>query len=470
MPEASLPLAVLVGRPNVGKSTLFNRLIKSNRAITHDRPGVTRDRMEGIVRRKGLPPFRIMDTGGITLDARARPVEGPAGIRGFEADILAQTDAALKEAAAAALVVDGRDGLLPLDEHLASHIRQMNLPCLCVVNKIDGIEREDELLAEFHSLGFPLLAVSAEHGHNIKALAEDLAALAWPEGGENWSGEPPEKPALRLAALGRPNAGKSSLINALSGEERLIVSDVAGTTRDSVDVRFERDGRVFEFVDTAGIRRRTKITDEVEKYSVNSALKTTTKADVTLLALDATEGISQQDKRLMDLLATRKIPFLILVNKCDLVPQNGLAELKKAITNALAFFSHVPVLMVSAKTGRGLDRILPMAEKIHKECGIRIGTGQLNRAIEEALNRHQPPLVKGRRAKFFYLTQAESEPPTFVFFVNDAELVSDSYARYLEKNLRRIFGIEHAPMRLHFRSSRQRKSPGPAAKTRDRQK
>lgn len=456
----TLPLVVLAGRPNVGKSTLFNRLIKSNRAITHDRPGVTRDRMEGTVRRKGLAPFRIMDTGGITLDAEEKPAEGPDGIRGFEADILAQTDAALAEARAVAFVVDAQDGLLPLDEHLASHIRRKGLPCLCVVNKVDGMEHEDEKMAEFHSLGFPLLAVSAEHGHHMNALAEDLATLAWPEGAPDWSGELPEKPALRLAMLGRPNAGKSSLINALAGEERLIVSDVAGTTRDSVDVRFDKDGKVYEFVDTAGIRRRAKITDEVEKFSVNSSLKTTTKADVTLLALDGAEGISQQDKRLMDLLVTRKTPFCILVNKSDLLPPDQLGRLKKDIMSALSFFSYVPVLMVSAKTGMNLGKILPLAEKIHKECQIRIGTGQLNRAADEVLGKHQPPLTHGRRAKFFYLTQAESEPPTFVFFVNDADLVSDSYSRYLEKSLRRIFGIEHAPMRLNFRSSHKKSVKG----------
>lgn len=457
MSEYTLPLVVLAGRPNVGKSTLFNRLIRSNRAITHDRPGVTRDRMEGIVRRKGIAPFRIMDTGGITLDAAAHPAEGPDGIRGFEADILAQTDAALAQASGVAFVVDGQDGLLPLDEHLAAHIRRKGLPAICVVNKVDGMEREEERLAEFHALGFPLLAVSAEHGHNISALTEDLATLAWPEGTDGWTGELPEKPALRLAMLGRPNAGKSSLINALAGEERLIVSDVAGTTRDSVDVRFERDGRVYEFVDTAGIRRRAKITDEIEKFSVNSSLKTTTKADVTLLVLDAAEGISQQDKRLMDLLATRKTPFCILVNKCDLVPSDRLGQLRKDVTEALAFFSHVPILLVSARNGTNLRKILPLAEKIQQECHKRIGTGQLNRAAEEVLARHQPPIVSGRRAKFFYLTQAEAEPPTFVFFVNDAKRVPPAYARYLEKSLRRVFGIEHAPMRLHFRSSHKKK-------------
>lgn len=454
--NGKLPVIVLAGRPNVGKSTLFNRLIKSNRAITHDMPGVTRDRMEGIVRRRGLPPFEVVDTGGITLDANAMPAEGPEGIRGFEADILAQTDAALASAAAVGFVVDGRDGLLPLDEHLAAHIRRKNLPVLCIVNKVDGIEKEDEHLAEFHALGFPLLAVSAEHGHNINALCEDLAALL-PEHGKNgWSAEIPEKPALRLAMLGRPNAGKSSLINAISGEERLIVSDVAGTTRDSVDVRFETDGKIYEFVDTAGVRRKTKITDEVEKFSVNSAIKSTTKAGVTLLALDAEAGVSQQDKRLIDLLATRKIPFMILANKCDLVPESQMAKLKKELHESLAFCTYAPVLMVSAKTGAGLKKILPLAEKIHKECAIRVPTGQLNRAMDEVLTRHQPPIVRRSRAKFFYLTQAESEPPTFVFFVSDAERVPESYARYLEKALRRIFAITYAPMRVHFRSSHKK--------------
>lgn len=458
MSENTLPLIVLAGRPNVGKSTLFNRLIRANRAITHDRPGVTRDRMEGIVRRNGQAPFRIMDTGGITLDAAAHPAEGPDGIRGFEADILAQADAALAEASGVAFVVDGQDGLLPLDEHLAAHIRRKNLPVICVVNKVDGVEKEDERLAEFHALGFPLLAVSAEHGHNIGALTEDLEQLAWPHGSDEWSGKLPDKPVLRLAMLGRPNAGKSSLINALAGEERLIVSDVSGTTRDSVDVRFERDGQVYEFVDTAGIRRKAKITDEIEKFSVNSSLKTTTKADVTLLVLDAAEGISQQDKRLMDLLATRKTPFMILVNKSDLVASNKLGQVRKSVRESLSFFSHVPILLVSAKTDANLGKILPLAEKIHQECQKRIGTGQLNRASEEVLGRHQPPMVRGRRAKFFYLTQAEAEPPTFVFFVNDADRVSDAYARYLEKSLRRILGIEYAPMRLHFRSSHKKRT------------
>lgn len=459
MPDASsaekLPVVVLLGRPNVGKSTLFNRLIKSNRAITHDMPGVTRDRMEGVVRRKGQPSFAVVDTGGITLDAHAGVAEGPEGIRGFEAHILAQADAALATAAAVALVVDGRAGLLPLDEHLAAHVRRKGLPTLCVVNKVDGAEHEDEQLAEFHALGFPLLAVSAEHGHHMRALAEDLGALVSPEGEE--LAAPPEAPALRLAMLGRPNAGKSSLVNALAGEERMIVSDVAGTTRDSVDVRFTRGGRDYVFVDTAGVRRRTRIEDSVEKYSVNAAIKSTTKADVTVLVLDVAEGVSQQDKRLIDMLDTRRTPFLICLNKCDLVPRGQLDAAKKRVDEILAFCRYVPVLPVSARTGQGLDAILPMAEDIKKECAMRVPTGQLNRAMEAALTRHQPPVVRRSRAKFFYMTQAESEPPTFVFFVNDADRVPESYVRYLERTLREMFGIKHAPMRIHLRSSHKKK-------------
>ncbi|MBD5608538.1 MAG: ribosome biogenesis GTPase Der [Desulfovibrio sp.] len=456
--KGKLPVIVLAGRPNVGKSTLFNRLIKSNRAITHDRPGVTRDRMEGVVRRPGVRPFIIVDTGGITLDANDAPAEGPDGIRGFENDILNQTDAALASAQAVAFVVDGRAGLLPLDEHLAEHIRRKNLPTLCVVNKVDGAEKEDLQLAEFHALGFPLLAVSAEHGHNINALFQDLVAmLPTPETDDvNWTEQLPEKPVLRLAMLGKPNAGKSSLINAIAGEERMIVSDVAGTTRDSVDVRFDIDGKIYEFVDTAGVRRRSKITDEVEKFSVNSALKTTSKADVTLLVIDGSDEPSQQDKRLTTLLATRKTPFMILVNKSDLLPQDKLARIKKEFAESFGGLLYAPILMVSAKTGANLKKILPLAEKIFKECKIRVGTGQLNRAMQEALNRHQPPIVNRSRAKFFYLTQAESEPPTFVFFVSDADRVPDSYARYLEKALRGIFGINYAPMRLNFRSSHKK--------------
>ena len=268
---ASLPRVILMGRPNVGKSTLFNRLIRSRRAITHDRPGVTRDRMEGTVRGRGKVPFILVDTGGVTMDGHESAVEGPRGLRGFEEDILRQAKEAVAEGAVICLVVDGRDGLTPFDEHLAAHLRRTGKPVLLVVNKVDGMEREDMMLAEFHALGFPLMAVSAEHGHNVRGLEEEIRALlsarAPEDGGleeeddaAGSAGRPdegtgdgaedagdgtelPDGGPLRLCLLGRPNAGKSSLVNAFVGRERMIVSDEAGTTRDSVDVPLERKGR-----------------------------------------------------------------------------------------------------------------------------------------------------------------------------------------------------------------------------------
>ncbi len=468
------PKVLLLGRPNVGKSTLFNRLIRANRAITHDRPGITRDRMEGVVRSRGNAPFILVDTGGITLDGRPVPAEGPEGIRGFESEILRQAESAMAEAALVCLVVDGREGRTPFDEHLAAHIRRAGKPVLVVVNKVDGVEREDEMAAEFHALGFSLLPISAEHGHNVRLLEDTIRSLLpeadssaedtlGPEASAPSAGESDQEMfqdlsgPLRIALLGKPNVGKSSLVNVLVGEERMIVSDVAGTTRDSVDVHARIKDQDVTFVDTAGVRRRAKITDPVERYSVNASIKSTTKAHVTLLLIDALEGVTQQDKRLIDMMDERKTPFFVLVNKIDLAPRRQLEELKKSFASMLEFCPHVPVLFISAEKRRGLEAIIPMAERIRKECGIRVPTGQLNRAMEAVLNAHQPPVVRRARPKFFYLTQAESYPPTFVFFVSDAERVTEPYARYLEKSLRRMFKIEHAPMRVRMRSSHNKK-------------
>ena len=452
---SDLPKIALIGRPNVGKSTLFNRLIRSNRAITHDRPGITRDRMEGTVRRPGERAFTVIDTGGVNMDTGHKAAPGPAASQGFEEHMLEQAGAAIRESSAVCLVVDGKDGLLPFDEHLAEFARKSGKPVLLVINKVDGEERADAMSLDFHALGFEMLPVSAAHGFNILALEEALRDLL-PEENDGAGEEDESDAPLRIAMLGRPNAGKSSLVNAMLGETRMIVSDIAGTTRDSVDVTVEKNGRRYTFVDTAGVRRRTKITDSVEKFSVNSSIKSTTKADVTLLVLDAAEGLSAQDKRLIALLDERRTPFMVLVNKVDLVPRGNLTAATRAFRDALQFFRHVPLLMVSAKSGKGLNDILPTAERIKKECGVRVPTSVLNRSMEEALARHQAPVVNRVRAKFYYLTQAETNPPTFVMFVNDANRVKESYARYLEKSLRAAFNIRHAPMRLHFRSSHKK--------------
>ena len=452
----------LIGRPNVGKSTLFNRLIRSNRAITHDRPGVTRDRMEGLVRRADRE-FMIIDTGGVTLDhSRSDTLnlgEAPDELRGFEEAVLMQAAAAMTDAAAIALVVDAREGLPPFDEHLAAYVRRSGKPILLVVNKVDGPELADSLSADFHVLGLDLVAVSAEHGFGLTALEEALCALLPAEDADPGASSPngaEEELGLRLAMLGRPNVGKSSLVNALTGEERMIVSNIPGTTRDSVDVTFEHGGRRYTFVDTAGVRRRTKITDSVERFSVNSAIKSSTKAQVTLLVFDVLESPTTQDKRLLALLDERKATFMVLLNKMDMVPKAEAAKALRDVREALAFCKHVPLIRVSAHSGEGLGQILPMADLIRKECTTRIPTAQLNRAFAEILDRNQPPIVRNARPKFFYLTQAESDPPTFVFFVSDAERIKPTYARYLEKSLRAMFNIKYAPVRVHFRSSHKK--------------
>ena len=453
--------AVLLGRPNVGKSTLYNRLIRSNRAITHDRPGVTRDRMEGVVRARGEDDFFLVDTGGVTLGGHGRVEPGPAGIAGYEAAILDQVMDAVRESDLLCLIVDGRDGLTPFDRHLADFLRRRNMPLILVVNKVDGPEKEDILSAEFQELGLDMIACSAAHGFNIRTLEQMIRERLYPAQTDEspaGEGDPAQLPEpLRLCLLGRPNVGKSSLVNALAGACRMIVSEIAGTTRDSVDVCVEINGVPCTFVDTAGVRRRSKITDPVERYSVNSSIKSTTKADVTLLLLDAGEGLTLQDKRLINLLHERKIPFMLLINKSDLVEPKKRKEIEGLYLETLAFCPHVPVLFISVKNKHNLEKIVPLAQSIRRECGLRVPTGQLNRVMAQVLQRHQPPIVRNGRSKFFYLTQAESRPPTFVFFVNDADKISDAYARYLDRSLRELFGIRHAPMRLHFRSSHSKK-------------
>lgn len=562
------PLVALIGRPNVGKSTLFNRLLRGRRALTHDRPGVTRDRMYGTVRRAGAN-FDMVDTGGILLDDSGAPQEGPQGLRGFEREVLQQAEEAMAEAHAIALVVDAREGLSPLDQRLAQRVRQSDKPVLLVVNKVDGSEQEDLLLSDFYALGLDMLPVSAEHGYRLDDMVEELEQRvnayleAHPDALTPDKEAGPDRP-LRLAMLGRPNAGKSSIVNKILGENRMIVSEIAGTTRDSVDVTVDiplspedlecdepdvpetlseedfpsemldaeagdiatlefgedaaalydtaadsddhndvghdddydddyddnrdetidaaknTDGaegddtaaegeetsdaacsprpevRRYTFVDTAGVRRRTRIDDPVERFSVQAALASSRRAEVTFFVIDATQGVTTQDKKLISYLDREKTAFIVLINKMDLVPRTARKQAEKNFRDALRLCPHVPVKFVSALTGRGLGGLLRLAERLYASCGVRVSTGLLNRVMAEALGRHQPPVVKRRRAKFYYLTQADTYPPTFVFFVNDPDRVLPSYARYLENQLRKLAGIQYAPIRVHFRQSGDR--------------
>lgn len=432
----------IIGRPNVGKSSLFNRLLRKRKAITHDRPGVTRDRLEGQAVLAGRPVI-LVDTGGLTL-------EDP---KGLELDVVEQARRAVAAANVVLLIVDGREGLTSEDQRVAALLRTSGKPVLVVVNKVDSGEKEALYTADFHALGMNLAPVSAEHGFGIRTMVDDVIAML-PE-----EDEPDERSetVLTLAMLGRPNAGKSSLINALVGDTRLIVSEEAGTTRDAVDVAFERHGKRYVFVDTAGVRRKTRIEDQLERISSLTSMGGGKRSDVTIMVVDGPGGLAMQDKRLIAFLDKEKTPFLIAVNKIDLCLGDELKKLKQEISEELRICPHVPVLFVSALAGKGLRDILPKALAIRDEGNVRIGTGALNRLLREAVERHQPPMVKGRRPKFYYLTQTNIAPPTFVFFVNDPERIKTSYARFLENQLRKLFAIKHAPVKLYFRASHKDK-------------
>jgi GTP-binding protein len=439
---ASLPLVAIVGRPNVGKSSLFNRILRQQKAITHDRSGVTRDSLFVDVTHLEKP-FTMVDTGGIVLDT---PQE-------MEEEILEQAREAIHASDFILFVVDGREGLTSMDEDVSVYLRQSGKDVLVVVNKIDGPEHEERLVAEFYALGFPLTGVSAAHGFGISVLQEMIVAQL-PEVVQE---EEDPLPRLAMAMLGRPNAGKSSLINALVGSNRLIVSPVAGTTRDSVDVSFVREGTRYIFVDTAGIRRRTRIEDDLEHYSVIRALQAARRAGVVVFVLDGSQELSAQDKRLISYLDREKVPFLVAVNKTDLIPKGALKEKQRDLKDALAFCGHAPLVFMSALKKQGVDKVVPLAGKLVSQCQARIGTGELNRLVQLVTERHQPPMVKGRRLKMYYLTQAKSVPPTFVFFVNDPDLVKPSYAKYLENQLRKFFRLDIVPLKIVFRGSHTKK-------------
>ncbi|RWU07181.1 ribosome biogenesis GTPase Der [Pseudodesulfovibrio sp. S3] len=446
-----LPVVALVGRPNVGKSTLFNRLLRKSRSITHDLPGVTRDRIYGECV-MGDVRFDLVDTGGMVLESEATPELS----KDFEDEIFDQAQEAIEEANIILFVVDGKEGLTPLDEQAAEYVRRSGKTVFMLVNKVDGSEFAPQMTAEFHSLGIEFLPVSASHGYNLNDVRAQVRRLVidldFPEEEDDGI----EK-GLRITMLGRPNAGKSSIINALIGKDRLIVSDVAGTTRDSIDVTFEKQGKRYTFVDTAGVRKRANIQEHLEKISVIRALRNSKRSDVTVLIIDITLGVGRQDKRLIEFLAKEKTPFIVVVNKADLVPRNETNQALEAFREELRIIPHVPIVMTSAHKGVGIGKLLPMAETLRRECEIRVGTGELNRALAKVVEKVQPPVVKRRRPKFYYVTQADEPIPTFVFFCNDHTIVKDSYVRYLENQFRKLLGIKSAPVNIVFRSSHDKK-------------
>ncbi|MGA1123611.1 MAG: ribosome biogenesis GTPase Der, partial [Chthoniobacterales bacterium] len=421
--------AVLVGRPNVGKSALFNRLAGRRISIVHDQPGVTRDRIEAVCR-LGASPFAIVDTGGI----------GSSPDPDFAEATHRAADDALEGADAVLFVVDGKDGLLPLDTELAAKLRRAARPVLLVVNKLDN-PKHDDLENEFRQLGFPsVVGVSAVHGRGTDDL---LAAIgeAFGRGGEE---EPLPENTLppRIVIIGRPNVGKSSLTNALLGSERAIVSSIAGTTRDSLEVPCELGGRPYLLLDTAGIRHRSKHSTSVEVFSVMRSEEAIRMADVCVLVIDAQSGVTEQDKRIAGLVQKSRKAVVVAVNKADLLPaeakrRDGLKEQLESWQSQLFFLPHAPLVLLSAKTGDNLKRLGTTLEKVRQHATRRLGTGELNRVMRDAMTLHPPPMKGTRRLKVFYATQLEESDPRpfapvkFLLFVNAPGLLTPTYETYL---------------------------------------
>ena len=431
----------IVGRPNVGKSTLFNRILGRRLAIVEDVPGVTRDRNYAEVARFERP-FTLIDTGGFE----------PASDDRLLIQMREQSQLAIEEADVILFLLDGREGLTAADREVANLLRHVGKPVLCVVNKVDGPAQEAAMV-DFYALGVDeLWPVSAEHGLGIGDLVTRALELLPPAPAISHDEE-----VTRLAIIGRPNVGKSSLVNRLLGYERMVANPAAGTTRDSVDTPFTYNRRRYVVVDTAGIRRKGRVTQKLEKFSVVQALKALDRADLALLVIDGREGITEQDLTIAGYAAERGRAVVLVVNKWDLVPKDHTTAGKyiKDLRDAFKFLPDVPVHLVSALTGLRVSKIMADVEKVSDDYRRTIPTAALNKVLEQAQQLHQPPVYQGKRLRFFYMTQTGTRPPSFIVFVNRADGVHFSYQRYLVNCLRQAFGFAGCPLRLNFQD-RQR--------------
>jgi GTP-binding protein len=439
-PAAAAPVVAIVGRPNVGKSALFNRMVRGRVALVEDIPGTTRDRLYGNVEWQGRL-FRLVDTGGLDLEARTS----------LSAQVRQQVQAAVDEAQVILFVVDASEGVTAGDLEIADVLRRTAKPVLMLANKAESKARQEGAV-EFYELGLgePLL-VSALHGSGVADVMDLLIDILPPMTAEE------EAEALRIAIVGRPNVGKSMLLNAILGEERVIVSEVPGTTRDSIDTPFEYAGQRLVLVDTAGIRRRGHVERGLEKHSVLRAQRAVERADVALLVLEAPEGVTAQDAHIAGYVAEAFCGLVLVANKWDLVGGDGSnrQEFERLTRQRLRFATWAPLCFVSAKERTGLPALLEQTLRAGQERRRRVPTAELNALVERATAEKPPPTSGSRRLKSFYVTQAEAAPPTFVFFVNDASLVHFSYRRYLENVLRKAYGFPGNPLRLVFRSRRE---------------
>lgn len=440
------PIVAILGRPNVGKSTLFNRITRSRDALVDDHPGVTRDRHHGSASWNDVE-FTVVDTGGF--------VDGEA----FSEEIRFQIVQAVEEADLLVLVLDGKTGLSPFDRDMLDLLRGTPKPVMVAVNKIDGPEQEGKL-SDFYRLGLDTLyPVSAEHRYGMNDFLDDLvAALPAPPDGAPAEGE---GDVVGLAVVGRPNVGKSSLINAVLGERRLVVSAQPGTTRDAIDSLYQRRGRTYRLIDTAGIRRKGRVSEKLEKFSVIKALRGLERCDVALVVMDASEGITEQDITIAGYAHDRGCGCVFVLNKWDLAETAGAVESRMVadLRDQAKFLSFAPAITVSALTGRRVTRIFSVVDQVYGQYTQRIATGQLNRVLEEALERNPPPLYRGRPVKFYYATQPAAKPPTVLFFVNHPDAVHFSYQRYLLNQLREHTGLDQTPIRLILRQRERRESP-----------
>lgn len=431
------PIVALVGRPNVGKSSLFNRLTRTRDAIVDNMPGVTRDRLYGDVQWDSTL-FTLVDTGGYL----------PRDTERFAGEIRRQIDLAVAAADAVILVLDARAGVSPFDADMIEMLRTVDKPVFYGVNKIDGPEAED-LIHDFYALGIEdPLPLSAAHGYGVADLMDRLVS-ALPAGAD--TGDAGD--AIRIGVVGRPNVGKSSLINRILGEERLVVSDMPGTTRDAIDTLCRVEGVAYRLVDTAGIRRKGRVSARLEKFSVIKALKTLDRCDVALLVMDAVEGITEQDVAIGGYALERGCACVLLLNKWDRVEKDDRTarRLKERLREQAKFLSFAPAMTISALTGRRVPRIFTLVGEVYEQYVRRVGTGPLNRTLEAAVQRNEPSLHKGRRLKFYYATQTAVRPPTFVLFVNYPDAVHFSYRRYLTNQFRESLGFTQTPIRLIFR-------------------
>ena len=472
---AAIPNVAIVGRPNVGKSALFNRLVGRKIAIVHDQPGITRDRISAICNRSARP-FTVWDTGGMAV---------PQSRDELSVQVRRAAEEALRESDLLLFVVDAKEGLSPIDEELARALRKSQKPVVLAINKIDT-EKHEPLGAEFDSLGFePSFSISAEHDRGISDLFEEIERRlpSAPHDSRTMRHE-----ILAVAIVGRPNVGKSSLINSIVRGERAIVSELPGTTRDAVDILYERDGRKFVFIDTAGIRRRGKHSSSVEVFSVLRAERSIRRADLCVLVVDLTMGITAQDKRIAGLIQKARKPAIIVLNKWDLVrpkrrEKRAARQVVEETRDRIFFLEYTPALITSALTGENVARLFAMIEEVQRATRQRIGTGILNRLLRQAFEANPPPMVKGRRLKLLYATQTSGkqdhpveggapatpqfsdatgtsertrgssplQPPEFVLFVNDPSLMAETYRRYLEARVRKTEPYPGLPIILTLR-------------------